>query len=575
MKIGPYVLSVFCIVFFFNILWIFQGFDVTDTGFHLTNQALAFSKNPYPGIPMIIFLSDFVGGFWLWLYGSPSLFWAKLGWCLISALNALLVFLILKQFFSERNVFYTVLGVSILITALDNQEIIHYFSFPALLMTLGLYIFTQSLFSKVTSKKFKIYNFLLGFLFIPLVLSRISLILTILIPISLLGYKKIVGGTYPSKQAIHYAIAGVIISLIAFAIFYNYLGVTNRFLDSILYSSPMGQTIGREEYTLSSLAEEYIKDYNTSLKYALIVCALFLLITSIKEITEVLDTNVLITITLVLGALTSMNSNLHFFIHTIIGVLTELMLLIALIYLWRTRENKKLNLIVVSAIGVLIITPLGSGGGLYKSYFGFWLSLPLTVLIYSELKHKFKNKYIKNIFSVNIRTLAIVLLIIGCVLQYNYIYRDASREELDTEFNYSYLDHIYSSSKRVEVVDEALAEINRLTSKNDEVLMVNVIPMFYYLTETKPVFGKSWLFLDTKGRIEEECKKAIQNNKVPMIFVYAKINTADNNWPLTENRLRENDGEKLEYLKMEFIKKANYSHIFENEAFIIYKRPDR
>jgi hypothetical protein len=86
------IYSLFGSVFLFHILFIFQGFDVTDFGFHMTNQVLSFTTSPAPSIVALpIFLTDFIGGMWLLIIGSSSVLWARLGGALLIAFNCILV----------------------------------------------------------------------------------------------------------------------------------------------------------------------------------------------------------------------------------------------------------------------------------------------------------------------------------------------------------------------------------------------------------------------------------------------------------------------------------------------------
>lgn len=71
--------SLFGSIFLFHILFIFQGFDVTDFGFHMTNQALSFTTSSDPSIVALpIFLTDFIGGMWLSTH-KAGVFFRKVG----------------------------------------------------------------------------------------------------------------------------------------------------------------------------------------------------------------------------------------------------------------------------------------------------------------------------------------------------------------------------------------------------------------------------------------------------------------------------------------------------------------
>lgn len=74
----------------------------------------------------------------------------------------------------------------------------------------------------------------------------------------------------------------------------------------------------------------------------------------------------------------------------------------------------------------------------------------------------------------------------------NYL-DDKTRLNLNTEFSDPSLKGVYSTADRVKAVDELIYQIRKHTDKNDEILIANNIPIFYYLTETKPSFGNPWI----------------------------------------------------------------------------------
>ena len=101
--------SLFTLIFIFHSIYLFQGFDTTDTVFHLTHQVYAV-KIPVDVtmISELYFFTDFVGGLWLSIINRPSLVWAKLAGILMISLNAVIVYSILASYYNERKVFFIV-----------------------------------------------------------------------------------------------------------------------------------------------------------------------------------------------------------------------------------------------------------------------------------------------------------------------------------------------------------------------------------------------------------------------------------------------------------------------------------
>jgi hypothetical protein len=132
----------------------------------------------------------------------------------------------------------------------------------------------------------------------------------------------------------------------------------------------------------------------------------------------------------------------------------------------------------------------------------------------------------------------------------------------------------YSTAERVQVTDELISTIERETEPGDYVLMVNSIPMFYYLTGTRPALGQPWLFLQSEEKIMDfEGDRAEIGEIKPKLFVYSKVNTRDRYWPRGDTPLKESDEKKLNYLKNQYITTYQYSHLWENDAFSVYRAP--
>ena len=90
----PHIIKVFCFTFFYSLIWIWQGFDVSDEGVNLTWQWLM-SINAKEAPYDYMWLSNAVGGFWLNIFPSLGIIWARLGWTLLISLISVTSFLII------------------------------------------------------------------------------------------------------------------------------------------------------------------------------------------------------------------------------------------------------------------------------------------------------------------------------------------------------------------------------------------------------------------------------------------------------------------------------------------------
>ena len=573
--INSYVL--FISVFLFHLIWIFQGLDVSDHGWHLSIQVRPFSDNG--DLANMFSLSNFFGGMWLKIINAPNILWARLGGVLLFSLNALLAYKILSVYFDRKKVFFVVFASTLFIT-MRASALIHYFNFPALLLNLEVLIFNQLLNKPVDRTSFKVYSFLLGFISIPIILGRFSLILIVFIPVLVFLYFQIAKeDTTGLKKSSPYITLGTAISLVIFALFYKSVGFFNIYLESIktyiiaaITGKGLGETLSIHE--MSSMVKRYINEYRLVLDYTVIASISLYVISLLKKRLGNRIANLILVVLTLLGSMLviALKSDVNFYAYSLIKLSIGLIILVSFIFFMHDKgRNRNLSLLLLVSVFVMIINHIGSGFGVIKSRDGMWLSLPLVFLIIYELRENIDSKRLKSIFSLNTVVISL-LVVISLFLHFTNVYRDnQNRFKLNTEFKYKYLRHVYSHKERVEVVDETLMQIDQLTEKNDVVLMINEIPMFYYLTQTKPFFGEPWPFLESLAKIKIMYEKAIEDKRYPKLFVYSKTDTTSWDWP-NDVVADDEDLPKLEYLKDKYINELNYNLVWENSAFVIYSR---
>ena len=571
-----YLKMLFLFIFIFYSIFIFQGMDVTDTGYILTNQVYSFTDHPDITYSAMWFLSDFFGGMWLKIIGTPNILWARLGGVILNSLNAIIIFNILSMYFNKEKVFFAVLVSTLFINMIPGpafSTLISYYTFPAFLVNIVLLIFNQSINTPENETDFKIYNFLLGFIFIPIVLSRFTLILIGLLPILIFLYYALTNKDVSRfKKSLRYVIYGVLISMILFILLYWYIGFLGTYISIIL--SQTGISAGAEVnkidkyYTLNNLLTSYLYD---GMKIAgwTIVALIVLYFTSLikNRIGKNIFNFLIVFLTILVMIL--INPGIITLLRATIG----LIIIIQVFFLYTDKgKNEKLTLLIITSGFFMLINPIGSSEGFKKSIYCMWLILPLSILIVDNIKDKMKSVKVKSILSL-LNIIIVIIFIISLFSQFHNVYRDdPNRFNLNKEFSYKYLNNVYSTEERVRVLDELLFQVDAHTEKNDEVLIENDIPMIYYLTETKPAYGNPCLFYESLEEIRKKHYQMINEHRYPKLFVFAKINTEDPDWPkstwIESNWL--NKTEKIEYLKNEYINKLNYTLLWENEAFAIY-----
>lgn len=574
--------SVFLLSFLFHLPLIFQGLDVIDEGYHLTHQMASFaSEVDVDHVSLMYFLSDFAGGFWLNLISKPCLLWARIGGLLLISINSSTIFSILSIYFERRKAFAAVLITALFIT-MRSGYIIDYYSFPAFLLCLQLWLLNQIIQHSRDQAKMKLFSFLLGLLTVPIILSRISLILLFLVPIALFVYYDFSNRDLSRAiQISKIASIGFASSAILFGIFYWYLGILSsiRIIFHTIWGSALGQT---ESHNMVNLIELYLRCYGEVVIGSIVLFGgFFVLMKFINSLKINEDYAQLIPILITIFALFLIQicsiyspELAHSLAYPLLSVSIGLVVIFVRIFFYFNREaNFKLALLLISGTITMLINPIGSNTGIFKSSYGMWLILPLSLLCLDKVWDRM------DCISCNFRlsflkTALTVMLIFALFFQFSNTNLDVpNRFELDTAFSDPSLSGIFSTPEKVEVVDELLSQIKSHSGKNDELLIVGIAPLFYYLTETKPVMGSPWLFI-TQDDIRIKHENVLKDKRYPKLVIVSKVDTLNWAWP---NSKIEDSGIQTayDYLVDEYLNKLNYTFLWENRAFEIYIRPDQ
>lgn len=576
------IYSLFATVFLYQLTFTFQGLDVTDFGFHLTNQMNTFE------IPMKIkcvtpltFLTDLIGGIWLSIVNHPSVLWARLGGVILTSLNSMIIYSILSTYFERNRVFIVVL-ISTLFITMHSESYIHYYTFPAFLINIDIWLLNKTINIPQNTTKHKIYSFMLGLMLIPIILSRIPLLLILTVPMVIAAYYPYTNSTNNmdklSKTIIPFILTGFLFSSIAFLLFYWKFGILETSIASISNTiacsfagdaSQVGET-----HTMHLLLKSYLRDC----KGVIIGTSFFItgiyVLSIFKDKTTKYIFNFLIIFTTFIGIIGLIISGLPIdsFARNIIKVAIGFIIFFCILYLYKNRNpDYRINILLITGLLIMIISPIGSNTGVCKAVHGMWLILPLTILSLYTIHDQIENKRLVSIGSL-INIFLLSLLITSIFFQITNVYRDdINRMNLNTEFSDPTLKGVYSTYNRTKIVDETLMQIRKYSNKGDTVLMVGNIPMFYYLTETKPALGNPWVFTDPIEKIKQNQEILENEGDLPKLFIYSKIDTSNQNWHDAQTAITESSSEKLEYLKNIYINKMNYSLMCENEIFAIYE----
>ena len=128
---------------------------------------------------------------------------------------------------------------------------------------------------------------------------------------------------------------------------------------------------------------------------------------------------------------------------------------------------------------------------------------------------------------------------------------------------------IYTTEKRAHIINELLAASTHFVKPEDYVLAFESLPMYYFLTDTRPFMHNSWLRLYDDAVFKDELYKSLGETHICPVIIMQKRSTLANNWP-------ENFGEDFKFkagqweVMQDFIKNNQYSKAWQNDFFEIY-----
>lgn len=245
-------------------------------------------------------------------------------------------------------------------------------------------------------------------------------------------------------------------------------------------------------------------------------------------------------------------------------------------YIWLYRKNEvKISLLALISVLILLLVPLGSGSSIKGAVHGSWIALPLVLCIVYE-KELLGSRYFR--FDVQQRVFAYrlcisILLVLSLVTAYRFTFRDtASRMTMSYNIMHPQLRGIYTTQERAKVMSELLAEMEKYVEPDDYLLAYNEIPLIHYLTRTKPWLGNPWPMLYSPNEFEERLHKQDQRHDSLPVIVRATGSTSAREWPNGNIDFLEIEKEEIiRQIMQDYIQERDYQVVWKNDFFEILR----
>lgn len=581
-------------LFLFQLLFIFQGFDVADEGFHSTFYQQIYNEPESVQYNFMYWFSGIIGGAWSYIF--PGLLSLRIGGVLFTTLTAIVTYQLLKKYIDKK---YLKLGLMfILLMNCASVKDINYNNISALLA-----VFTVlSLFTGI--KNDKAFHFLLAGFFLSLATftrlsnaAGLSLAAVIVYSGFFIIKQKII---VQIKQLVLFfvgfgittaAIIGIMKAVGHYEIFINCLGLLNN-----MAASEEGS------YGLFHLIKLILSEYILAVfKVTLPIIILVVLVTTVynnvnwKASTKKLFywATSLVAVAIFAGFVKfSGTGATNYFVLLFFAAIS----LGAMVFILLTNNNHELKLLALSGTIMTLMLVAGSDVGFVGSGAGsFWIALPVALhFFFSMSTFTFKNSIvytnasdqsseIKPALFVTTKQLqslrrmgSYLLIAFLSVFAIIHVYNDnTNRIKMVYAIKNDFAKGVFTTNKRATAINELLEQSAKYIKKNDYVLAYETLPMFYAMTKSRPFIRNSWPKLYDVSTLRKELALAVSEKKILPVIIYQKVKTTGSHtWPdLADDNTRFGPDQPKNAPIKEFLAAHHYQMIWENIAFKIYISP--
>jgi hypothetical protein len=536
----------FFLLFAYQLLFIFQGVDLSDEGFYATFYQQIYSEPATQEYNFMFWLSGIIGGAFVKLFPFLGLWGIRFAGVLVTTSTIIVTYNLLKRYLNPG---YLKLGLILVVLFINNNlKQIHYNDLSALFNVLTVYFL---FFGLKENKPLKL--FLAGLFMSLCTFTRLPNIMGMGLGLAIFYYGYHNKNSFKKQIGQAFAFGGGFIITTGLILgFMKLIGHLDIFFGSIELLNKMGKGGEESFYGPMVLVKNFLHTYYSAIKHTLILLAPIaiaaFIVGFIKKqsvykswIGNLIGLLIIIlaTVFILKGKLD--NERLLYFFAGISIITTVL--------LFFTDANTDLKLLALAGCYILLTYPFTSSASLYTvGRYSLWISLPIAI-DYLFNFHSYFNRL--RIFgrSINfgsfigtgtgqmkwVMLVASVILAAGC-LYHSYYYPFFDKHER-TDMRYAvdnkYMRGIYTTKERAAVLNELLAESPKYIKPGEYVLAYHSIPMYHYMTQTKPFLRNSMPWFYDASLFSEEMNMSLAEKKVlpPVVQQLKKTVGNAGNWP--------------------------------------------
>jgi hypothetical protein len=233
---------------------------------------------------------------------------------------------------------------------------------------------------------------------------------------------------------------------------------------------------------------------------------------------------------------------------------------------------------------MLLVMPVGTGDTLMTlGKYSLWIIVPITVdyllsiralssrvIVSENSQHSYEQVIdVKQMDGPRNTGIYLTLIYILSITYFYPWFDRSNRSAMHFQVNNEHMHGIYTTERRAGVINELLVQSAHYVKPEDYVLAYDCIPLYYYMTDTKPYMHNSWVWLYDDEVFKEELYKSYAETQICPVVIMQKRSTIDNNWPDNYSEENKFHPEATACLQ-EFLKAHQYHQVWENDFFKMY-----
>lgn len=570
------------------LVWIWQGIDIAEEGYHLTTHMLI-ARGDASYMYGTSWLSDWVGGRWLSITGDPGLVAARMGWALSFALTGLATYAVLSSTFSP----WSAASVTLVTAVAINYRAVMVMSCDCTAMLIlvpacGIVWASQR---PDWGRRVRMLAALTAGVLLALgAMAKFSLVLGLavpLIPLLVLWWCQRPVRPVAARIAVTTwcgALVAGILCLLWLRVSGNledYLRMFTGEVAAALSYEHAGSTVGRISAESFIQSAEHTVGLISVVTVLTVVLRLLLARWNLSKLAPVALAAMMILLVPFLRQIYGLTGTLNIYRLVLPGTAFALGLFCVFVEIYclspARRSFDVLCLLTLGSCLPLLIF-IGSPNGFMHMYHGLWLLLPvgllvldrsITVLLAATVSQPVPATWYRP-YLIVFGLFMFLLMPVGIrVINAN---RDLpNRFDLTTELAHPRLQYIHTFQKRADSLDEMLRQVELRVRVGDDLLAVNESPMIYYATCTVPVCG--WSAPSSFNHaMQIACAEDLKRlSSLPKIAVRTKTNPQIRYWGARSVPLNAKIFNKLNQLDAA-LKELGYREIWSNNDFLVMER---